>query len=608
MQEENSRDKFRRIIDESEQIKKDLENSDVVDESADDQKKDIQSDNADQVEYRHPTGEPAQTGGWYAEGFDIDIDIPSHVSDAPIDSNKSQFHWESLEDTPPPPALGSTPHREPPAIGTHGMPLPRRVNQVDVGATRLSRTFYQQQTPQIRSTPIKSPQPAKKKPRRKLKMDPPDLNKSMGCALRMTILGLFGIVVLAVIIGSVGVIAYYSIARDLPSVEDLKEHASQFETTRIYDRNGNQLYEILDPTAGRRTYVTLDEISPYLIAATIATEDKDFYSHPGFDLMAIFRSFYYNFTSNETVSGASTITQQLTRALLFTAEERASRTYIRKLREAILAAEVTRRYSRDDILELYLNEIYFGNLAYGIEAASQTYFGVSADQLNLAQSAFLAGLPQLPGVYDVYSNRDVTLSRQQDVLLLMYQASLEQGCIYVSNNQQDICVGAGEAAVAANELLDYEFKTPDVTIQYPHWVNFIRTELEDLYGSQTIYRSGFRVYTTLDPGLQELAQQIVQAQVGSLQDRNVSNGALIAVKPSTGEILSMVGSADYYNDDIDGQINMALVPRQPGSTMKPLTYLAAFEKGWTPSTLIWDVESEFPPPVIRMIRAHLTFP
>nr|NIP42903.1 penicillin-binding protein [candidate division Zixibacteria bacterium]NIW42830.1 penicillin-binding protein [candidate division Zixibacteria bacterium] len=296
---------------------------------------------------------------------------------------------------------------------------------------------------------------------------------------------------------------------------------------------------------GRRTYVTLDEISPYLVAATIATEDKEFYSHPGFDLIAILRSFYFNFTSNETVSGASTITQQLTRTLLFTPEERASRTYSRKIREAILAAEITRRYSRDEILELYLNEIYYGNLAYGIEAASQTYFGLSADRLNLSQSAFLAGLPQLPAVYDVYSNRDVTLKRQQDVLLLMYQASLEQGCIYVSNNQQPICIGAGEAAAAANELLDYDFRSPQVTIEYPHWVNFIRNQLEEIYGPQTIYRSGFHVYTTIDPGLQELAEQIVQSQISSLPDRNVSNGALIAVKPSTGEIITMIGSADY---------------------------------------------------------------
>jgi membrane peptidoglycan carboxypeptidase len=184
------------------------------------------------------------------------------------------------------------------------------------------------------------------------------------------LVALFGVVVSLIIGGSALLYSYYSIARTLPSVEDLQNRASQFETTRILDRNGNPLYEILDPTAGRRTYVTLDKISPVLIAATIATEDKDFYEHPGFDVAAIIRALWENYRTQGQGGGASTITQQLARALLLSPEERAQRTYSRKAREIILAAEITRRYSKDDILELYLNEIYYGNLAYGIEAAS----------------------------------------------------------------------------------------------------------------------------------------------------------------------------------------------------------------------------------------------
>jgi penicillin-binding protein 1C len=403
----------------------------------------------------------------------------------------------------------------------------------------------------------------------------------------MVIAGLIGVSVL--------LFQYYRIAATLPPVDDLRDKAAQFETTRILDRNGNILYEILDPTAGRRSYESLDNISPYLVAAIVATEDKGFYSHPGFDATAIGRAFLQNYQGGETVSGASTITQQLARMLLFSPEERSEITYMRKVREAILAAEITRRYTKDEILELYINDVYFGNLAYGVEAAAQTYFGTSADRLTLAQAAFLGGLIQAPSVYDVYTNRDVTLNRLEQVLFLMYEASQEQGCIYVSNSPQRICVDALIVADATNEMSAYEFNSPDIEIRYPHWVTYIRSLLETQFDAQTIYRSGFEVHTTLDPALQELAEQVVEKQVSALADRKASNGALVAIRPNTGEILAMVGSADFYNEEIDGQVNMAVSPRQPGSSIKPLTYIAAFEKGWTPATLIWDVPSEFPP-------------
>jgi len=499
-------------------------------------------------------------------------------------------------DRPPPPSLGITPISAQPAVDTRGMPLPRRVDEIDLSATRITVTAVDDEGSQNAALSSDVAQPSSRKKRRKKSWSKTEsLERSMGCILRMVILGLFITILLALVTGSAGLIIYRRVVKDLPDPSDIRQRVSQFETTRILDKDEHVLYEILDPGGGRRTYVSLDDISPYLVAATIATEDKEFYNHPGFDAMAIARAFWQNLVSKETISGASTITQQLTRALFLGPDERAQQSYARKLREALLAAEVTRRYTKDEIIELYLNEFYYGNLAYGIEAASETYFGIHASELDLGQAAFLAGLPQLPAVYDVYTNRDATLYRQQTVLLLMYQVSLEKGCIQVSNSPEPVCVGAPEAAEAANTFEDYEFQPPHVMMRYPHWVNYIRTLLEAQFDPQTIYRSGFTVYTSLDPKLQNMAQQTVQDQVAALADKHVTNGAVVILRPSTGEILAMVGSANFDNADISGQVNMAISPRQPGSSIKPLTYVAAFEKGWTPATLIWDVESEFPP-------------
>lgn len=425
---------------------------------------------------------------------------------------------------------------------------------------------------------------------------PPERKISqIGCLVRGFFAGVFAILVLGICSVSIAAFQYFRIARTLPGIDNLSSRASQFETTRILDREGNILYELVDPNAGRRTYVPLEKISPYLVAATVATEDHGYYSHPGFDATAIVRAFIQNTQAGGTVSGASTITQQLARTLLFTPEERGEQTYSRKVREAILASEITRRYSKNEILEIYLNEIYYGNLAYGIEAASETYFKTTSDKLTLAQASFLAGLPQSPAVYDVYTNPEAALARHRDVLALMYRASIEDSCIFVSNSPTRVCVDAVAATRAAEEIRGYSFPPPVVQIRYPHWVMYVRSLLEAQYDPQTIYRLGYSVYTTLDPALQSFAQQAVAEQVQSMAVNNAKNGALVALKPSTGEILAMVGSPDFYNEVNSGQVNMAISPRQPGSAIKPLTYAAAFEKGWTPATLIWDVPSEFPP-------------
>ncbi len=504
-----------------------------------------------QLESEHPPDSPGQH----------QLEFQGHAEDLPQ-------HIHSL--TPTPPATSDESQ------------LPQRVPERDLEATSVSSAAFI--APVDSSQSVESDGETKKAGR---------FDGCGGCLIRMVIFASFSLIAIVIGIVSFGLYQYYSLAATLPSVEDLKTNAAQFETTRIYDREGNLLYEILDPHAGRRTYVPLDDISPFMVSAIVATEDSQFYSNPGFDPLGIIRAVVQNYQSGEVVSGASTITQQIARNLLFTAEERSQVTARRKTREILLAAEITRRYSKEEILELYLNQAYFGNLAYGVEAAAETYFNTTADKLTLTQASFLAGLVQAPSVYDVFTNREVTLNRQQQVLVLMVEASQEQGCIYVSNSPQPICVSAEDAGRAAAEITNYEFHSPDITIRFPHWVNYIRSELESLYDAQTIYRSGFSVYTTLDPGLQEQAQQIVFEQVESLADRRVTNGALVALEPSTGEILAMIGSANYQSND--GQINMAVRPRQPGSSIKPLTYTAAFEKGWTPATLIWDVPSEFPP-------------
>ncbi len=508
---------------------------------------------------------------------------------------------ETRVDVPVPPYPNQTP---PPAQPDNPIydSLPQRVDETDLGATRVTPAAYQpvSQQPRQSAQPSQARQSADWRAQlsaqwNALLQDLKNRRVNWGCLLRGFIVLLFGIIIIGLIGGSYALYQYNIIASTLPDVEDLQARASQFETTRILDSEGHILYEILDPNAGRRTYIPLEYISPNLLAATIATEDKEFYNHPGFDAVALMRALWQNYTSGEIVSGASTITQQLARMLLL-ADERYDQTYRRKAREIILAAEITRRYSKDEILELYLNEVNYGSLSYGIEAAAETYFNTTADKLDFAQASFLAGLPQSPSVHDIHTNREETLARHRDVVLLSYYLSQEKNCIEVSNSPEPVCVGALEASQAVEEIENYNFTPPNISIRYPHWVNFVRSELEEMYDAQTIYRSGFTVYTTLVPELQDEAQRIVTAQIASLSDRNVQNGALVAIEPSTGKILAMVGSPDFYNGDISGQVNMATSPtRQPGSSIKPLVYLTAFEKGWTPATLIWDVPSQFPP-------------
>jgi 1A family penicillin-binding protein len=374
------------------------------------------------------------------------------------------------------------------------------------------------------------------------------------------------------------VMVYLWIASQLPPAEELQFRSPKFATTQILDREGNLLWEIIDPTGGRRTDVALNQISPDVINATLATEDRFFFLNVGVDPIAIIRATYSNVSEGQIVSGASTITQQLARNIFLTPEERTEKSYWRKMKEAILAIEINRRYSKKQILEIYFNQTYYGNLAYGIEAAAQTYFGKSASGLTLPEAAMLAGLPQSPALHDPYLNPAGAKARQATVLELMVEAGF-------------ITPAEAEAAKTA----ELNFRDFNFELKAPHFVSFVRQELERNIPPAYLYQAGLRVQTTLDPRLQAIAENEVAAQVNILADRQVTNGALVALDVTTGQILAWVGSTNFKNEQIDGQVNIVISPRQPGSTVKPLTYLAAFESlNWTPSTLIMDTPVEYP--------------
>jgi len=348
------------------------------------------------------------------------------------------------------------------------------------------------------------------------------------------------------------------------------------DSTKIYDRDGRLLYEVALPQEGAHTYLRLEEISPALRQATIATEDASFYSNPGFDVFALGRALVQNLRAGEVVTGGSTITQQLVRNLYLSPEERSSQSIQRKVRETILAFRLTRHMSKDKILELYLNQVYYGNLAYGVEAAARTYFGKSARHLDLAEASLLAGLPQSPVGHDPLANLPSAKARQATVLSLMADAG------YISDDEAH--------AALAEPLRFHESPFP---IEAPHFVNYVRDLLAERFGTDNVDRGGLRIYTTLDLDLQTTAEALVRQQVADLHEHQVSNGALVAMDQATGQIWAMVGSADYFNEEIDGQVNMALAPRQPGSSIKPITYAAALERGYTAATPLADVRTAF---------------
>jgi penicillin-binding protein 1C len=384
--------------------------------------------------------------------------------------------------------------------------------------------------------------------------------------------------------GALGV--YFWLFADLPSISRL-DAGRALPSTRIYDRNGRLLYEVFPPQSGRNTAIALADVPQHCINAVIATEDANYYSHVGVDVGGMARALWINVQGGEVLAGGSTITQQLARTLLFDPQQRLERTLRRKLRESILAIQLSNSLSKDDVLALYLNQMYFGNLAYGIEAAAQAYFGKSAPSLSLAECALLAGLMQNPSAYDPLTNLSAAQARQSVVFGLM----VERGMILQS---------AADSA-AADAL---QFAASPFPIEAPHFVMAVLKQLERDYG-QYLFREGLDVTTTLNLDWQNVATRTMNTHLnyinhppsGERQPANANNAALVALDPYSGQILVMVGSPNYFDQSIDGAVNAALALRQPGSALKPFTYAAAFDptlaEPYTAATMLLDVQTPF---------------
>jgi 1A family penicillin-binding protein len=375
---------------------------------------------------------------------------------------------------------------------------------------------------------------------------------------------------------------YFWATTPLPTPEKLRARAA-IGNTRILDRNGRLLYELPDPLSGRHRPVPLDEIPLALRQATIAVEDRSFYSNPGIDPRGILRAAWTNLRSGGIVAGGSTITQQLARNFLLDPQLTQQRSLTRKLREAVLALKLTASYPKDEILALYLNQSYYGGLAYGAEAAAQHFFGKPVRDLDLAESALLAGLPQAPSRYDPVSNQPAAIARQAEVLDAMARAG------FITSEQ---------AKAARAEQL--QFASSQAAIQAPHFVHYVLDQLAAQFNADTVARGGLTVTTTLDADLQAASQSILRRQIETLglpqngePDHRVRNGAVIVLDPGDGAILTMVGSPDFGDAGNQGQVNATLALRQPGSAIKPLTYAAALEQGWTPASTILDVPTAF---------------
>jgi len=408
--------------------------------------------------------------------------------------------------------------------------------------------------------------------------------------------------------------AYSQLADSLNGRLDTLTKHDNFQTTRIFDRNGVLLYEFFG--AGKRTNVTLDQIDPRLVQATIAIEDKTFYQNSGVDYEGIIKAFLRAANAGEAQGGASTITQQLIKLAVLSNDERAAdKVYQRKLAEIVLAQELSRQYTKNQILNLYLNEIYYGNLAYGIEAAANVYFDTHAKTLTLAQSSLLAGLPQQPNVYDPINYleggvlkgvdlRDGWLSPEYRFPNGTPPPKMRQAAVLTQMVDEGLVTESQARAAAAEDL---RFSSQVVPLNAPHFVFYVRRLLEqsDEYGPQFANR-GLSIYTTLDLDIQNMVQEKARERIQELEERNIHNAAVVVMQPNTGEVLAMVGSIDYNStiptptkgekgNVLDGQVNVTTRDRQPGSALKPFTYLAAMEQGLTPATVLWDVPTEFPP-------------
>jgi penicillin-binding protein 1C len=376
------------------------------------------------------------------------------------------------------------------------------------------------------------------------------------------------LLILVVVVGLIYVL------RDLPSPTRLTSTENYAVSTQIFDRHGTLLYEIFADE--NRVPVSIDDLPPHVLQAAVAIEDQRFYNHFGFDIIGITRALRNNL-QGKPVEGGSTITQQLVKNALLTPE----RSIQRKIKEAILAVFTEILYSKKQILEMYLNYISYGGTAVGIESASKQYFDKSAKDLTIAEAALLAGLPQAPSRYSPFgTNPQAAKNRQAEVLKRMVD---------------DNYITALQAEEAKAEVLNFALSKTD--IKSPHFVFYVRDYLYEQYGVETVEKGGLRVTTTLDLELHETAQASLSAEINTLERYAISNGAGMIVKPDTGEILSMIGSRDYFDTANDGQVNVTLAQRQPGSSIKPIMYATAFQnKILNPGSILLDVPTCFEVP------------
>jgi len=366
----------------------------------------------------------------------------------------------------------------------------------------------------------------------------------------------------------VSIFQSYFFVKELPSPYNIGK-VNYPLSTHIYDRNNTLLYEIYREQ--NRTPVNLKELPNYVAQATIAIEDKDFYRHQGVAIFSGVIRAAKEIVINKNLQGGSTITQQLVKTSLLTPE----RTITRKIKEVILALWAEKIYSKDQILQMYLNQVPYGGSSYGIEEASKTYFGKKAKDLTLDEAALLAGLPQAPSVYSPYSNPEAALTRRNEVLTSMYNQR------YISLEEK-----------TKSEKLEISVLPPKTNIRAPHFVFYTKNELISYYGIKTVEEGGLNVKTTLDNKIQEESEKILKEELDKISYLNVTNGAILVTRPSTGEILAMVGSVDYFNQP-SGAFNVTTALRQPGSSIKPIMYSLALQNGFTAATILDDSPTVF---------------
>jgi membrane peptidoglycan carboxypeptidase len=395
--------------------------------------------------------------------------------------------------------------------------------------------------------------------------------------------GAIGVVVAGVLLvlasgagAAAGVWAYYT--KDLPEAEEIQAVEEEFGNIFFYDSTGQTLiYEMPNPL-GDRVWLNIHDIPEAIKWAMISNEDRDFYTNPGVNVRGLGRALVGNLRGRD-VQGGSSLTQQLVKNVLIPPEERYEKSYSRKIKEVILALAITRKFTKDQILEWYLNLNFYGNFAYGIESAAQVYFGKSVNELTLAEVAMLAPIPQYPALNPI-DNWDWAKQRQE----LALDAMVETG--YLTQAQ-------AEAAKQAEVKVKEKGVAERFDVIAPHFVLYAANQLEELVGQDAITRGGLHVYTTIDLDLQAKAEAAARKRVTELTEekRDVDNAAAVVIRPRTGEILAMVGSVDYWNEAIDGKVNVALAERQPGSSFKPFNYVTALSQGYTAATMILDVRT-----------------